>query len=250
MAGGGGLVPSFCRPPPARALQVTPAAASRSRPTPGRAGPSAPAAPQSPWGFPAPRASSDLGRQLPSLPPPRPARLSDESAGAGSPQLLRVSAPVTQRDSRAPGQRQPQNRERARAASRRGPAPPGPAGAPHPAPGSSGTLLPPVSPLPGPDSKLTSDAGRRATLLSQQFPKWSMLPGAGRKHGLRGGAVGGGRLRPGSGGRAGGRRWVGTSGAFTRSHGGGARGVSREKGENHPAEQPGREETCRPGATC
>lgn len=40
---------------------------------------------------------------------------------------------------------------------------------------------------------------------------------------------------------------MGTSGAFTRSHGGGVRG---EEGENHPAELSGREETRRPRATC
>ena len=78
---GAGLVPSSGHPP---ALQVTPAPSSRPC--------SIAAAPPS-WGCPAPRASKDRGPRLlglcpfsPTPAPGRTARVSNESAGAGSPQ--------------------------------------------------------------------------------------------------------------------------------------------------------------------
>lgn len=142
---------------------------------------------------------------------------------------------VTHRESRAPGQPQPSSFAAAPPPRR----PPGRWRAPArpPAPGLS--FASPPRP-----AGLQADIRRwpPGHPLSQQFPKRSSpLPGPGDRAASRGGAA-----RSAAAARGGGRRWVGTSGPFTRSHEGEGGGRGRRAGHRHPAGQLGAEEARRP----
>lgn len=196
---GGGDCFSLRSPAAGPALQVTPAAASRpQRPLRGRLlgvfrldAPQTTSAAARPGLSPAPSPLPPSGRAAPP-PAARAARpgflMSQREPGSHRPP--RASAPVTHRDSRAPG-------------------PPQPPSAPHSPPPRPGALglgpappPPPSAPAPSPLVPLQVDIRRwpPGHPLSQQFPKRSPLPGA--EKALPPGEAEWGRPRSGSRGRA------------------------------------------------